>query len=105
MGLACQRVSSSFGLVSEPGDVEDDEEGEGGDAASLWVKTTGIHESSGQVDQAGNDSPSCVDAKSIVDHTIGNTPPEEGSPLSKLCRIFGDVSRHQSHHRNIGESN
>ena len=23
----------------------------------------------------GNDSPSCVDTKSIVDHTIGNTPP------------------------------
>ena len=23
----------------------------------------------------GNDSPSCVDAKSIIDHTIGNTPP------------------------------
>jgi len=40
-------------LEDEPGDMEDDEEGEGGDAASLHVQASWVNQSSGQVHQAG----------------------------------------------------
>ena len=75
----------------------------------LWLEIiltghlSSIDQGCGQVDQAGYDSPGGVDAQTIQDNTVCNTPPEQGGSAGEDFSIVTDILGHEDHDQDVGD--
>ena len=91
-------------LQDKPGAVDDDQEGETSKTRFPLINLANIDQSSGDVDQAGNDAPGGVDSETIEDELVDDTPPEQRSALLKLMLMLEQIPGEEGDDKHVGDS-
>ena len=90
-------------LKSEPGAVDDDKEGEAGEAGRPLVHTPGVGQGRGQVDEARDYCPGRVDRPAVEAEPVEDAPPEQRpAPLELVC-VSVEVAGHEDDHEHVGD--
>ena len=90
-------------LKSEPGAVDDDKEGEAGEAGRPLVHAPGVGQGGGDVDEAGDHSPGGVDGPAIEAEPVEGAPPEQRPAPLELVRVSVEVAGHEDDHEHVGD--
>ena len=83
--------------------MDDDKEGEAGEASRPLVHAPGVGQGSGDVDQTGDHSPGGVDGPAIEAEPVEGAPPEQWpAPLELVC-VSVQVAGHEDDHEDVGD--
>ena len=77
--LPCIEVQDKV-LQDEPGDVDDNQEGETGQTGCPLVHLSLVDECGGEVDKTGHHAPGSVDAQAVECESVAKAVPEHSTP-------------------------
>ncbi len=83
--------------------MDDDEQGEAGEAGRPLVHTPGVGQGRGQVDEARDYCPGRVDRPAVEAEPVEGAPPEQRPASLELVRVSVEVPGHEEDHEHVGD--
>ena len=83
--------------------MDDDEEGEAGEAGGALVHAPGVGQGRGEVDEARDHRPGRVDRPAVQNEPVDGAPPEQRPAALELVRVLVEVPGHEGDHQHVGD--